>query len=148
MSTEHKRSTVAVLCGAVLLTVVALSTAAGQRGGGSKGGGASQDQEPSPTNNSDIAKAKADREQNIKDAARLAQLAAEVKQELENGSQFTLSVASLKKADEMEKLSKRLYVRMKADNATAPNPPPVMDASKTIGKGKEGRLLIKNGGRP
>jgi len=133
MSDGCKRSTVAVLF-AVLLMVVALSTAAGQRGGtggGGKGANSqSEDQEPSPTNNSDIAKAKADREQNIKDAARLAQLAAEVKQELENGGDYTLSVASLKKADEMEKLSKQLHVRMRADNASAPKLPPGMDASK------------------
>src|ERR1035441_3356405 len=139
------RCTVAVLFGAVLLTVVALSTAAGQ-GSGQKGGGGmgastsgmgvstdqsqNQNQAPPPTNNSDIAKAKADRQQNIQDAARLAQLAAEVKQELENGSQLTLSVASLKKTDEMEKLSKKPHARMKADNAAVFNPPPVVDASK------------------
>ena len=127
MSDGCKRLMVAVLF------LVALSTAAGQRGGGDGAAGLkpqNQDQEPSPTNNSDIAKAKADREQNIKDAARLAQLAAEVKKELEDGSQFTLSVASLQKAEEMEKLSKKLHVRMKADNAAPPKPLPGMDVSK------------------
>jgi len=136
MSSGSKRWTVAVLCGAVLLTVVALSAGAGQRGGGTKGAGAgtSEDQESPPPNNSDIAKAKADREQNIKDAARLAQLAAEVKQELESGSEFTLSVATVKKADEVEKLSKKLHARMKEDNAAAPMPPRSWtDASKGRG---------------
>ena len=127
MSDGCKRLMVAVLF------LVALSTAAGQRGGGGGAAGLkpqNQDQEPSPTNNSDIAKAKADREQNIKDAARLAQLAAEVKKELEDGSQFTLSVASLQKAEEMEKLSKKLHGRMKADNAAAPNPSTWMEPSR------------------
>ena len=127
MSDGCKRLMVAVLF------LVALSTAAGQRGGGGGAAGLkpqNQDQEPSPTNNSDIAKAKADREQNIKDAARLAQLAAEVKQALENGSEFTLSVASLQKAEEMEKLSKKLRGRMKADNAAAANPSTWMEPSR------------------
>jgi len=136
MSQGYNRSTAAILCGtmvlaAVLPTLVARSAAAGQRGGGKGVAGASQDQESSPPNNSDIAKAKADREQNIKDATRLAQLAAEVKQELENGSEFTLSVASLRKADELEKLSKKLHTRLKEENAAALKPPlSWTDASK------------------
>ena len=50
-------------------------------------------------------------------------MAAEVKQELERGSEFTLSVASLKKAEEIENLAKKLHDRMKADNALAPKTP-------------------------
>ena len=136
MRDGSKRSTLAVLIGAVLLTAVLLTMVApaaspDQRGSSLPGTGknsASEDQEQPATNSTTAAKA--ENEQNIKDAARLAQLAAEVKQELEAGGEFTLSVATLKKADEMEKLSKKLHTRMKADSAAAPKPPPFSDASK------------------
>ena len=87
------------------------------------------DDQTLPPAASPIVKAKADYQQNVKDAARLAQLAAEVKQELETGGAFALSVASLKKAEEMEKLSKKLHSRMKEDYTSAPTPP-MVDVSK------------------
>jgi hypothetical protein len=90
----------------------------------------SQDQGQPAANSAALAKARADNEQNIKDAARLGQMAAEVKQELENGGEFTLSVATLRKAEEMEKLSRKLHDRMKADREAAPKPPSGMDASR------------------
>ncbi len=126
----------AALCGAVLLLVVALA-AADQRGGAGRAGypmnSPSQDQGQPAANSAALAKARADNEQNIKDAARLGQMAAEVKQELENGGEFTLSVATLRKAEEMEKLSRKLHDRMKADREAAPKPPSGMDASKGRG---------------
>jgi hypothetical protein len=139
MTGGRKYWAAAVLCGAVLLTVAALSAGADQRGGGAPGAGlgnlSSQDEAPAPPiKNADVAKAKADREQNIKDAARLEQLAAEVKRELESESAFTLSLASVKKADEMEKLSKKLHARLKANGANAPDPPSGMDASSGRGR--------------
>jgi hypothetical protein len=139
----------AALLGAAFPAMVALSFAAGQRGGGSAGVGGgddpyvsigrgaaglnrgipNQNQVQPPISDAD-AKAKSDHEQNIKDAARLAQLATEVRQELESGGDFTLSLASLKKTDEMEKLSKKLHARMKGDEAAGPKPPPGANASQ------------------
>jgi len=50
---------------------------------------------------------KAEHEQNLKDAARLADLAEQLKQELEKNDRYILSVSSLKKTDEIEKLVKK-----------------------------------------
>jgi hypothetical protein len=89
-----------------------------------------QDPSPQPAITSATVKAKTDHEQNFKDAARLAQLATEIKQELETGGEFTLSLGTLKKTEEMQKLSKSLHTRMKADYASAPKPPAGMDATQ------------------
>ena len=139
------------VCGAILLAMVAPSSAAGQRGGGAGGSGSGDDytsigrgaagmdrnapgQEPAPPAGSNPAvKAKLDHDQNIRDAARLAQLANEVKQDLESSGELTLSVASLKKSEEMARLSKKLHDRMKTDNASAPKTPSVGDATNRAG---------------
>jgi len=55
--------------------------------------------------------------QNIRDATRIAWLAAEVKEELENGSHLMLSVETVKKTDEMLKLSRQLHERLKGNTA-------------------------------
>jgi hypothetical protein len=82
---------------------------------------------PEARTTDDLAKAKSDHEENVRDAARLAQLVGEVKEELEAGGQFALSVSCMKKAEEIEKLSKKLHARLKGDSATAPSPPPWVD---------------------
>jgi hypothetical protein len=105
--------------GAILLAMIAPPTAAGQRGGAIGGGGGGDDytsigrgaagldrsvpaqEPPSSAIDNPATKAKLDHDQNIKDAVLLAQLADEVKQELENGGESTLSVASLKKSEAM-----------------------------------------------
>jgi hypothetical protein len=136
------------VCGAILLALLTLSTASGQRGGAGGGGGGDNSgsrgaagldrtlpgQEPqSPPVSTPAVKAKLDHDQNLKDAARLAQLANEVKQDLESSGELTLSVASLKKAEEMAKLSKKLHDRMKTDYASAPKSPRVGDATNRFG---------------
>jgi len=62
-------------------------------------------------------KARLDHVQNMKDVARLAQLVKEIQQDLERSGGLTLSVDSLKKSEEMQKLSKKLHDRLKADNS-------------------------------
>jgi hypothetical protein len=89
--------------------------------------------QPQPPASDPAVRAKLDREQNLKDAARLAQLAGEVKQDLENGADATLSVANLKKLEEMAKLSKTLQDRLRGDNASAPKTPSVSDGSQQTG---------------
>jgi hypothetical protein len=52
-------------------------------------------------------------EQNLKDAARLADLAEQLKQELEKNDRYVISVSSLKKIDEIEKLVKKIRSRLR-----------------------------------
>jgi hypothetical protein len=56
---------------------------------------------------------KAEHEQNLKDAARLADLAEQLKQELEKNDRYVISVSSLKKIDEIEKLVKKIRSRLR-----------------------------------
>lgn len=56
---------------------------------------------------------KAEHEQNLKDAAELAELAEQLKIDLEKNDRFVLSMATLKKTDEIEKLAKRIRTRLR-----------------------------------
>ena len=56
---------------------------------------------------------KADRERNIEDAKALAKLSEELSAEIEKNDRFVLSIPTLKKLDEAEKLVKRIRGRMK-----------------------------------
>ncbi|MGA9625889.1 MAG: hypothetical protein WBL65_07695 [Bryobacteraceae bacterium] len=56
---------------------------------------------------------KAEHEQNLKDVAQLADLAEQLKQELEKNDRYILSVSSLKKTDEIEKLVKKIRSRLR-----------------------------------
>ena len=56
---------------------------------------------------------KAERQQNIKEAAQIVDLAKELQQELEKNESYVLSMASLKKTDEIEKLAKRIRGRLR-----------------------------------
>jgi hypothetical protein len=56
---------------------------------------------------------KADFDQNLKDAARLADLAEQLKQELEKNDRYVVSISTLKKTDEIEKLVKKIRSRLR-----------------------------------
>jgi hypothetical protein len=56
---------------------------------------------------------KADYEQNVKDAQELLNIARSFEEDLEKDDRYVLSLASLKKLDEMEKLTRRIRGRMK-----------------------------------
>ncbi len=56
---------------------------------------------------------KAEYEQNLKDAARLVELAEELQQELEKNDRFVLSMSSVKKTDDIEKLVKKIRSRLR-----------------------------------
>ena len=56
---------------------------------------------------------KAEHEQNLKDAAQLADMAEQLKQELEKNDRYVISVSSLKKIDEIEKLVKKIRSRLR-----------------------------------
>jgi hypothetical protein len=56
---------------------------------------------------------KAERDQNIKDAAQLVELAQQLQQELEKNDRFVFSLNTLKKTDEIEKLARKIRSRMR-----------------------------------
>jgi hypothetical protein len=56
---------------------------------------------------------KVEHEANIKDAAELADLAEQLKIDLEKNDRFVISMATIKKTDEIEKLAKRIRSRMR-----------------------------------
>ncbi len=56
---------------------------------------------------------KAEYEQNLKDAARLVELAEALQQELEKNDRFVLSISSVKKTDDIEKLVKKIRSRLR-----------------------------------
>ena len=56
---------------------------------------------------------KADHAKNIEDAQRIAELGEELKKEFEKTSHFVLSVADLKRLDEIDKMTKRIRGRLK-----------------------------------
>ncbi len=56
---------------------------------------------------------KADRERNIEDARALAKLTEALSADIEKNDRFVLSIPTLKKLDEAEKLVKRIRGRMK-----------------------------------
>ncbi|MBS1856226.1 MAG: hypothetical protein JST11_12735 [Acidobacteria bacterium] len=56
---------------------------------------------------------KAEYEANLKDAAELADLATQLKLDLEKNDRFVLSMATLKKTNDIEKLAKRIRSRLR-----------------------------------
>ena len=56
---------------------------------------------------------KAEYEKNVKDAQELVNIAKAFEEDLEKDDRFVLSVSSLKKLDDIEKLTKRIRSRMK-----------------------------------
>src|SRR5436853_87354 len=56
---------------------------------------------------------KAEREQNIKESAQLVDLAKELQLDIEKNESYVLSLGTLKKTDEIEKLVKRIRGRLR-----------------------------------
>ncbi len=56
---------------------------------------------------------KADYEKSLEDAAQLLKLAEELKIDLEKSDRYVLSIGTMKKTEEIEKLAKRIRSRMK-----------------------------------
>jgi NAD kinase len=56
---------------------------------------------------------RAEREANIKDAAHLVELAEGLKADLEKNDRFVLSMGTLKKTDDIEKLVKKIRARLR-----------------------------------
>ncbi len=56
---------------------------------------------------------KADHEKSVKDAAQLIELSESLKKDLEKDDSHVLSIGSLKKTEEIEKIAKRIRSRLK-----------------------------------
>ncbi len=98
----------------VLLTgvsVYALQQQGGGRGGGRRG---EEDEVILPNGKSQKDEIlKSEYQQNLKDAAELADLAEQLKIDLEKNDRYVLSMATIKKTDDIEKLAKRIRARMR-----------------------------------
>jgi len=55
---------------------------------------------------------RADHQRDLKDAAQLIELAEQLKLELEKNDRHVLSIASVKKTEEIERLAKRIHARL------------------------------------
>ena len=58
---------------------------------------------------------KAEHQENLKDAAKLADLAQDLKESLERDDRYVLSLSTLKKTDEIEKLVRKIRTRLRHD---------------------------------
>ena len=86
----------------------------GGRGGTRRGGAAEEEDVILPSGKSQKEEIlKAEHQQNLKDAAELADLAEQLKIELEKNDRYILSMATLKKTDDIEKLAKRISARLR-----------------------------------
>jgi len=56
---------------------------------------------------------RAEYNQNLKDAAQLSELAQQLQQDLEKNDRFVLSIATLKKTEDIEKLVKKIRSRLR-----------------------------------
>ena len=56
---------------------------------------------------------KAEHEENLKDAARLVEMSQDLKADLEKNDTFVLSMGTIKKTDDIEKLVKKIRARMR-----------------------------------
>src|SRR5664280_2241914 len=84
------------------------------RGGGRRGGVEEEEDVILPNGKSQKDEIlKAEHQQNLKDAAELADLAEQLKIELEKNDRYILSMATLKKTDDIEKLAKRIRARLR-----------------------------------
>jgi hypothetical protein len=98
------------------LLFLAISTAAiCQRGGGPPPTGPPDDPDMRMPNGKSQKEEilKAEHQQNLKDAAELADLAEQLKADLEKNDRYILSVATLRKTDEIEKLVKKIRARLR-----------------------------------
>jgi hypothetical protein len=123
--------------------LIAAAPAAAQRGGAAPGGGSpardcgsnengpgrgaaglSRDMPCPPSVEPSAAdpevRAKLDYEKNLSDVARVAQLAKEIREELERAGQSVVPASLVAKSEEMAKVSKRIHDRLKTTYASAP----------------------------
>jgi hypothetical protein len=96
-----------------LVLLAGVSVYALQQGGGGGRGDAEEDVILPNGKSQKEEILKAEHRQNIKDAADLATLAEQLKIDLEKNDRYVLSIATLKKTDDIEKLAKRIRARLR-----------------------------------
>ena len=100
----------------VLLLLACMTVSAlPQRGGGGRRGPFDDEQDVTLPNGKSQKDEilKAEHQQNLKDAAELAELADQLKIDLEKNDRFVVSMATIKKTDDIEKLAKRIRARLR-----------------------------------
>jgi hypothetical protein len=101
-------------CAPALLLLAVSTVALPQRGGGPPTGPPDEPEIRMPNGKSQKEEIlKAEHQQNLKDAAELAELAEQLKADLEKNDRYILSMATLKKTDEIEKLVKKIRARLR-----------------------------------
>jgi len=99
---------------ALLLLAGMTVSALPQRGGGAGRGGEEEQEVTLPSGKSQRDEIlKAEHQQSVKDAAELADLAEQLKIDLEKNDRFVVSMATIKKTDDIEKLAKRIRARLR-----------------------------------
>jgi len=99
-----------------LVLLAGVSVYALQQGGrgGRRGGAGDEEDVVLPNGKSQKDEIlKSEHQQNLKDAAELAELAEQLKIDLEKNDRYVLSMATLKKTDDIEKLAKRIRTRLR-----------------------------------
>ena len=99
-------------CALALLGAGLLISAAAQRSGGGRGDTPAETRLPNGKLQSDEI-LKAEHQANLKDAAELSELAEQLRIDLEKNDTHVLSMATLKKTDDIEKLAKRIRTRLR-----------------------------------
>ena len=100
-------------CAMLCLVACLASSAFEQRGGGGRGGNSEGDVTlPSGKKQTDEI-LKAEHQQNLKDASDLMDLAQQLKLDLEKDDLYVVSMATIKKTDDIEKLAKRIRGRLR-----------------------------------
>ena len=99
---------------ALLLLACMTVSAVPQRGGGRRGPGEEEPDVTLPNGKSQRDEIlKSEHQQNVKDAAELSELADQLKIDLEKNDRYVVSMATIKKTDDIEKLAKRIRARLR-----------------------------------
>jgi hypothetical protein len=115
MEAPHRRATLIALLAAAS-SAVAHQTSTGERSGGAQISPFPPRQEDPKLPNGKSQRdeiLKAERDQNLKDAAELADLAQQLQQDIEKNGAFVFSLSTMKKTDDIEKLAKKIRGRMR-----------------------------------
>jgi hypothetical protein len=102
--------------GVSLAVVLLVGLGEAQRGGGQDGPSLPPKSDDVRLPNGKLQKdeiLKAEHEQNLRDSAQLTELAQQLQQELEKDDRFVLSMSTLKKIDDIEKLAKKIHTRLR-----------------------------------
>ena len=106
--------TVVRACATLALVACLASFAFDQRGGAGRRGGADEEGVTLPSGKKQSDEIlKAEYAQNLKDASDLMDLAQQLKLDLEKNDRYVVSMATIKKTDDIEKLVKRIRTRMR-----------------------------------